>query len=100
MRAIGVLRTLVLRFCCGVSPSILLLVHRRLVRAYLEWGSLLLAGACRKALSILDRAQYEGLRVALDCMRSTPIAVFLSKSNGPPLGLRRSLLGNRFILKN
>ena len=38
--------------------------------------------------------------MALGCMRSTPIAVLLSESNEPPLGLRRSLLGGRFILSN
>ena len=31
---------------------------------------------------------------------SIPIAVLLSESNEPPLGLRRSLLGGRFILAN
>ena len=38
--------------------------------------------------------------MALRCIRSTPIAVLLFESNEPPLGLRRSLLGNRFILRN
>ena len=99
MRAIGVLRALS-RVSWGVSLSLLLLVYRGLVRAYLEWGSPHFAGACRTALSILDRAQYEALHVALGCMRSTPIAVLLSESNEPLLGLRRSLLGGRFILRN
>ena len=38
--------------------------------------------------------------MALGCMHSTPIAVLLSESDEPPLGLRRSLLGGRFILRN
>ena len=99
MRAIGVLRALS-RVSGEVSPSLILLVYRGLVRAYLEWGSPLFAGAGRAALGILDRAQYEALRVALGCMRSTPIAVLLSESGEPSLGLRRSLLGGRFILRN
>ena len=63
-------------------------------------GLTLFAGASGTALRILDRAQYEALRVALGCMRSTPIAVLLSEASEPPLGLRRSLLGGRFILRN
>ena len=51
-------------------------------------------------MGILDRAQYEALRVSLGRMRWTPIAVLLSESGEPPLSLRRSLLGGRFILKN
>ena len=99
MRVIGVLRALS-RVSWSVSPSLLLLVYRGMARAYLEWGSSLFEGAWGMAYSILDRAQYEALRVALGCMRSTPIAVLLSESNKPPLGLRSSLLGNRFILRN
>ena len=99
MRAIGVLKALS-RVSWSVSPSLLLTVYRGLVRAYLEWGSPLFAGASGTALRILDRAQYEALRVALGCMRSTPIAVLLSEASEPPLGLRRSLLGGRFILRN
>ena len=99
MRAVGVLRALS-TVSWAVSPFLLLLVYRGLVRAYLEWGSPLFAGAGRSALGILDRAQYEALRVALGCMRSTPLAVLLSESGEPPLGLRRSLLGGSFILRN
>ena len=98
MRAVGVLKALS-RVSWGVSPSLLLTVYRGLVRAYLEWGSPLFAGASGTALRILDRAQYEALRVALGCMRSTPIAELLSEVSEPPLGLRRSLLGGRFILR-
>ena len=83
---IGVLRALS-RVSWGVLPSLLLLVYRGLVRAYLEWRSPLFAGACGTALSISDRAQYKALRVALGCMRSTPIAVLLSESNVPLLRL-------------
>ena len=98
MRAIGVLRALS-RVSWGVSPSLLLTVLT-LVRAYPEWDSPLFAGACETALRILDRSQYEALRVALGYMRSTPIAVFLSEASEPPLGLRRYLLGGRFFLRN
>ena len=102
MRAIRVLRALsrVSWGGGGGVPSLLLLVYRGLVRAYLEWGSPLFAGACRASLGILDRAQYEALCVVLGCMRSTPIAVLLFESNELPLGLRPSLLGGRFILRN
>ena len=99
MRAIGVLKALS-RVSWGVSPSLLLTVYRGLVRAYLEWGSPLFAGPSGTPLRFLDRAQYEALRVVLGCVRSTPIAVLLSEASEPPLGLRRSLLGGRFILRN
>ena len=56
--------------------------------------------ASRSTLGILDRVQYEALRVVLGCMRSTPVSILLSEANEPPLGLRRSLLGGRFILRH
>ena len=56
--------------------------------------------ASRPTLGILDRVQYEALRVVLGCMRSTPFAILLSEANETPLGLRRSLLGGRFILRH
>ena len=96
--AVGLLRVLS-RVSWGMTPSLLLLVYRGLVRSYLEWGAPLFMAASRSNLGMLDRAQYEALRVVLGCMRSTPVAILLSETNKPPIGFRRSLLAGRFILR-
>ena len=75
-------------------PSLLLLVYRGLLRAYLEWNAPLFFAASITTLRILDRAQYEALRAVLGCMRSTSVAIFLSEANEPSLGLRPSIMGS------
>ena len=99
LRAVG-LRWALSRVSWGVNPLLLLRVNRGLVKAYLEWGAPLFLAASRSTLSILDRVSYEVLRAILGCVHSTPVAILLSDPNEPPLGLRRSLLGSRLIMRN
>ena len=66
----------------GVSLSLLLLVYRGLVRAYLKWGSPLFAGACRSVLGILNRAQYEAFTWPwAACARPPLLWSFLSRTS-------------------
>ena len=99
IRAINVIRVLA-RVIWGVTPSLLLVAYRNLIRSTLEWGSPLFSSAPRGTFRLLDRALYMALRTILGCMRSTPIAILLSEAGEPPLWLRRHLLCNRFIARN
>ena len=53
----------------GITPSLLLVAYRNLVRSTLEWGSPLFSSASQVTLRLLDRAQYMALRGVLVCMR-------------------------------
>ena len=66
-------------FSWGSDPGLLFIVYGGLVRACLEWGSPLFQYAGMNALRILDRIQYEALRMVLGCLRSTRIAILLSE---------------------
>lgn len=56
---------------------------------------LLTLSSARSRLVGLDRLQYDALRIASGCMRTTPISILLSEANEPTLELRRSLFLNR-----
>ncbi|XP_033218390.1 uncharacterized protein LOC117173852 [Belonocnema kinseyi] len=98
-RALNILRVIA-RISWGALPSLLLTVHRGLSRVCLEWGAPLFFRARATALRMLDTIHHASLRVALGCMSSTPISVLPSEAAETPLSLRRSLLVNRFILRN
>ena len=63
-------------------------------------GVVLFMAASRSILGILDRMQYEALRVVSSCMRSIPVAILLSQANEPPLVLCGFLLCCGFILRH
>lgn len=85
-----------MRALAGVSweanPEALLMVHKGLVRAHLEWDAILFAGARGTLTQKLDIVQYSSLRAALGCIRTTPIPLLLSEANEFPLALRRTYL--------
>ena len=61
IRAISVIRVLA-RVSWGVTPSLLLVAYRNMVRSTLEWGSPLFSSAPRGTLRLLYRAQYMAYR--------------------------------------
>ena len=82
------------------DPSVLLTLYQGLIRTLFESGAVFFLGASMAVLRVLDRVPYAALRVALACMRLTPIPVLLLEANEPPLGLRRWLLANHFMARN
>lgn len=89
--AVNVMRMLA-RVSGGTNPETLLLVHKCLVRATLEWGAILFAGAAKYLLKKLDTQQYASLRVILGCMKSIPTPILLAESNDLALRMRREEL--------
>lgn len=92
--ALNALRALA-KVSYGANPGTLMIVYKGLIRAILEWASILYASARQSLLVILDRVQYAAIRIILGFMRSTPIPILLSEAGEPPLTYRRSLLLNR-----
>ena len=92
--------TNILKVSWGANPTRLLTVYRNLVRSYLEWGAPLFCCTSKSALCTPGRAQFGALKTALECMRTIPTSMLLSEAGEPPLSLHRSLLSNRFILRN
>ncbi|XP_033231640.1 uncharacterized protein LOC117182647 [Belonocnema kinseyi] len=98
-RTINIMRVIA-KVTWGASPLLLLMVHKELVRACLEWGAPLFFCASKTVLERLGRVQYASIRVALGCMSSIPIPILLSEAGEVSLSLRRSHLANRYILRN
>lgn len=71
-KAINTLKALA-RVSRGASSESLLLVFKGLIRAYLEWGSVLFMEAAQYLLKVLDAQQFKALRIILGCMSSTPL---------------------------
>lgn len=97
-QSLNVLRTLA-KVTYGADPGSMLMVYKGFPRALLEWGSILIAGANKTTLRRLDKVQNSALRIAMGCMRTTPIPILLSEAGESPLGLRRSLHLNRNALR-
>lgn len=96
--AVNIMRALA-RVSWGANPEVLLRVYKGLIRAHLEWGAVLFAGSTGSVLKALDKAQYQALRTALGCMRTTPIPVLLSEAGESPLKLRRARILKRYSVR-
>ncbi|XP_043468115.1 uncharacterized protein LOC122502235 [Leptopilina heterotoma] len=93
-KSLNIIRTLA-KVTYGAHPESMLAAYRGLTRSLLEWASILFANTGRCRLIRLDRVQFSALRIALGCMRTTPIPILLSEAGEPTLEHRRSLLLNR-----
>lgn len=98
LAAINVLKTLG-KVSWGANSEVLLQVYKGLIRAHLKWGAPLFAGETISHLKKLGRIQYQALRFALGCMRTTPIPILLAEANEPPQEVRRSLILNKYSLR-
>ncbi|XP_051155209.1 uncharacterized protein LOC127277858 [Leptopilina boulardi] len=78
-QSLNVLRTLA-KVTYGADPGSMLMVYKGFPWALLEWGSILIAGANKTTLRRLDKVQNSALRIAMGCMRTTPIPILLSEA--------------------
>lgn len=51
-------------------------------------------------LAKLEKTQFQAIRVALGCIRSTPTLALIAESREPSLGCRRKLRAAIYVLKN
>ena len=84
----------------GADPFVQPTVYRGFTRTILEWGVVFFLGASKAVLRVLNRVQYGSLRFRPGCMCLTPITVLQSEANELPLNLCKSLLANRFMMRN
>lgn len=84
----------------GAHPEILLTVFKTLIRPKMDWGSFLFANAKKQMLKCLDVIQNSALRIALGCMRTTPINVLHHLAGIEPLSICRNTLAAKFIIKS
>ncbi|VEN56637.1 unnamed protein product [Callosobruchus maculatus] len=83
----------------GIDPVTLLTLFNALVRPHLDYGSFLFQPASKRALNKLDTSFYQGLRVVIGCMKSTPKNCILAETAQTDLHHRRLWLGCKFLLK-
>ncbi|KAL7289662.1 hypothetical protein TKK_0016390 [Trichogramma kaykai] len=84
----------------GASPSTLLMIHKSMIRAKIEYGGFLISPCQDDKLYELQKIQNAALRTALGCMNSTPINVLHVEAKIPLLETRLDYLCYRYILKN
>ncbi|XP_030754483.1 uncharacterized protein LOC115881211 [Sitophilus oryzae] len=97
-KALNVLRA-VCRVWWGADPITILIAFNALVRSQLDFGSIFLKPISKLSLSKLDRVFFEGLRICLGCMKSTPRAALLAEASMLDLDSRRKILATNFVGK-
>lgn len=94
----------IMKFFCktwwGGHPLTMLNFYKAYVRSHLDYGSLILLKCTKNTLAKLDRVQFQGLRVCLGLMRSSPTNIILSEAAECPLDIRRNFLATKFLLKS
>lgn len=75
-------------------------IYKGLIRARLDWGSMLYADSDKKSLLKMDRVQYAALRLAMGCIITTPTNILLHLAAEPTLEYRRTFLTKKFLLKS
>ena len=84
----------------GADPNVAMLFYRAYTRSIIDSGSIFYGSATNTRLQKVDRLQYKALRITMGAFKSTPIEALLAASGETPLSLRRSLLAQKFIVKN
>ena len=83
----------------GADPNTLLTAFHALVTSHLDFGSIFIKPTNQKSLDKLDKVFYEGLRICLGCMKSTPRAALLAEAASTDLEHRRNILSTKFIAR-
>ncbi|XP_050302810.1 uncharacterized protein LOC126740720 [Anthonomus grandis grandis] len=97
-KSLSVLRALC-RVWWGADPTTLLVIFFALVRSHLDFGSTFIKPCNGTILNMLDVVFFEGLRICLGCMKSTPRAALLAEASMIDLEHRRKLLAMKLISK-
>lgn len=97
-KGINIMKTFC-RVWWGADPTTLLTVFNALVRSHLDYGSIFIKPNNKKSLTKLNTLHYQGLRIALGCMKSTPINALLGEAADMNLEHRRKWLAVKFMSK-
>ena len=80
----------------GTNTDTLLTLYRSLLRSILDYGCQAFNSATPAVKKVLDRIQYQGLRIALGALKSTPVHNLLVEAGEKPLQLRRDELSLKY----
>jgi ribonuclease HI len=83
----------------GSHPSTQKLFYNAYVRSQLDYATFLIEPTSIKNLNVLNKIQYQALRLIIGAMKSSPINALQVESADPPLKLRRQWQADRFISK-
>ena len=89
----------VCRVWWGADPATLLMIFQALIISHLDFGSILLKPVNQNSLNKMNVVFYEGLRVCLGCMRTTPRAALLAEASLLDLEQRRKNVTINFLKK-
>ena len=83
----------------GANKSIVLKLHRTLVRSKLDYGNAVYGSTIDYILKELDPIHHQGLRIALGAFRTSPVQSLYAEAGEPSLKHRRLKLSMNFYLK-
>ncbi|GFO27408.1 RNA-directed DNA polymerase from mobile element jockey [Plakobranchus ocellatus] len=83
----------------GADRATLLKLYRTLVRSKLDYGSVIYGSAKKHVLRALDPIHHQGLRIALEAFRTSPIKSLYAVAGEPSLEHRRMKLAFNYVLK-
>ena len=83
----------------GADRSILLHLYRSLIRSKLDYGAIVYGSARKSYLAMLDTVHLEGLRMALEAFRTSPIENLYVEADEPSLYLRREKLALQYAIR-
>ena len=78
----------------GADRKVLLYRYKTIVRAKLDYGSIVYGSARESYLKTLDTIHHQGIRLALGAFRTSPADSHLVEENEPSLNGRRSFRYN------
>ena len=71
----------------GGDRKVLLRLNQSLIGSNLDYGSIVYGSARKSYLQILDPIAHQGLQLALDAFRTSPVESLLTEENELPLNL-------------
>nr|CAI5851364.1 unnamed protein product [Callosobruchus analis] len=83
----------------GSDQKTLMTMYKAIVRSHLDFGMTCIMKTSKANWNKLNNVQYQALRTALGCMKSTPIRALLAEAGETPLDIRRNWLAARICVK-
>lgn len=82
----------------GADPSLMLKLYKALIRSRIEYGAFLF-NLTTSQQNILDKIQYQAVRLSMGYRQSTPTNVMLAESKEIPLEIRFKYLCKNYLCK-
>jgi len=80
----------------GAESTVLLNLHRSLIRSKLNYGCIVYGSARPSYIKLLDTVLHQGIRLSLGAFRTSPVDSLHVEANEPSLESRRINLGMQY----